>query len=103
MFLPTGDRTHPADMVRAAVAAEDALAERFNALARATGWRRTVWVERRPVLVNARKVHLCVDCTRDRADGSVIARRRNLWIATEDGGRSGTKQRSDRHAPGHHA
>ena len=66
----------------------------FEGLARTTGWARTLYVERRAVLVNARKVHLFVDYTRNRADGSVITRHQNLWVVTHDGGRWGIKQRS---------
>lgn len=66
----------------------------FEDPARTTGWDRTLYVERRAVFVNTRKVHLLVDYTRNRADGSVITRHRNLWIVTEDGGRWGIKQRS---------
>ena len=66
----------------------------FEDLERTTGWVRTTYVERRAVLVNVRKVHLVVDYTRDRADGSVISRHRNLWIVTWDEGRWGIKQRS---------
>ncbi len=66
----------------------------FEDLAGTTGWERTLYVERRPVLVNARKVHLFVDYTRNRADGSVITRHQNLWIVTQDSGRWGIKQRS---------
>lgn len=66
----------------------------FEDLARTTGWDRTVYVERRPVLVSARKVHLVVEYTRNRADGSVVTRHQNLWIITHDAGRWGIKQRS---------
>lgn len=60
----------------------------------AAGWHYTAYVEKRPVLVNVRKVHLFVDYTRNRADGTVITRYRNLWIATLEDGRRGIKQRS---------
>jgi hypothetical protein len=66
----------------------------FDDLAATTGWHHTAYVEKRPVLVNARKVHLFVDYTRNRADGTVITRHQNLWIVTLDGGRWGIKQRS---------
>ena len=59
-----------------------------------TGWHRTAYVERRPVLVSPRKVHLLVDYTRNRADGTVVSRHENLWVATEQEGRWGIKQRS---------
>jgi hypothetical protein len=66
----------------------------FEDLARTTGWARTLYVERRVVLLNARKVHLFVDYTRNRSDGSVISRHQNLWVVTQDEGRWGIKQRS---------
>ena len=66
----------------------------FDDLARTIGWHRTACVGRRPVLVSTRKVHLFVDYTRNRADGSAITRHRNLWIMTRDGGRWGIKQGS---------
>lgn len=69
-------------------------ADFFEDLAATTGWQRTETLERRPVLVAARKAHLVVDYTRNRADGSVISRHRNLWVVTRDQGRWGIKQRS---------
>ena len=69
-------------------------ADFFEDLSHSTGWRRTIYVERRAVLVNARKVHLFVDYTRNRADGSVITRHQNLWIVTQEAERWGIKQRS---------
>lgn len=41
------------------------------------------------MLVSARKVHLVVEYTRNRADGSVVTRHQNLWIITHDAGRWG--------------
>ncbi len=66
----------------------------FDELIATSGWDRTVYVERRPVLVNTRKVHIVVDYTRNRADGSVISRHQNLWVVTREAGRWGIKQRS---------
>lgn len=66
----------------------------FDDMIASTGWDRTVYLERRPVLVNARKVHVLVDYTRNRADGTVITRHRNLWVVTQEAGRWGIKQRS---------
>ncbi len=66
----------------------------FFATLAGTGWHHTAYVERRVVLVTARKVHLFVDYTRNRADGTVLSRHQNLWIVTEDRGRWGIKQRS---------
>jgi hypothetical protein len=59
-----------------------------------SGWDRTVYVEQRPVLVSPAKVHIVVDYTRNRADGSVISRHENLWVVTREAGRWGIKQRS---------
>ncbi|MBR0683865.1 hypothetical protein GXW74_25550 [Roseomonas eburnea] len=69
-------------------------ADFFEHLVRTTGWARTHYVELRAVLLNVRKVHLFVDYTRNRGDGSVISRHQNLWIVTQDEGRWGIKQRS---------
>lgn len=66
----------------------------FEDLGRATGWDHTLYVERRPVLVNVCKVHLFVDYTRNRADSSIITRHQNLWIVTHDRRRWSIKQRS---------
>jgi ribosomal protein S18 acetylase RimI-like enzyme len=66
----------------------------FDDLTRTTGWDRTITTGRQAVLVSTRKVHLLMDYTRNRADGSVITRHRNLWVVTHDGGRWGIKQRS---------
>ncbi len=59
-----------------------------------TGWDWTAYLDRRPALVSPRKVHLVVDYTRNRADGTVISRHENLWIVTLEHGRWGIKQRS---------
>ncbi len=66
----------------------------FDDLVASSGWDRTVYVDQRPVLVNPRKVHIVVDYTRNRADGSVITRHQNLWVVTCQDGRWGIKQRS---------
>lgn len=66
----------------------------FHDLHRDTGWAETRYQCKSPVLVSPRKVHLVVEYTRHRADGSVASSHRNLWIVTFDGGRWGIKQRS---------
>lgn len=66
----------------------------FDDLARTTGWAKTTYLRKEAVLASPRKVHLLVDYTRDRADGSIASRHRNLWIATSENGRWGIKQRS---------
>ena len=65
----------------------------FEELA-ATGWARSTYHDRQVVLAGERKVHLLVDYSRDRADGSQISRHRNLWIVTLQDGRWGLKLRS---------
>lgn len=66
----------------------------FADLIASTGWDRSVYQHKQAVLVSPRKVHLLVDYTRNRSDGSIITRHRNLWIVTEQDGRWGIKQRS---------
>jgi hypothetical protein len=66
----------------------------FDDLERDTGWNRTVYLDRHAVLVSPRKVHLFVEYSRNRADGSVITLHKNLWVVTYDGDRWGIKQRS---------
>lgn len=65
----------------------------FNGLA-AEGWARSTYHDRQVVLASPTKVHLLVEYSRDRADGSEISRHRNLWIVTRQDGRWGLKQRS---------
>lgn len=66
----------------------------FDDLASATGWARTSYKRKDAVLVNPRKVHLVVEYTRDRVDGSIASNHCNLWIVTLENGRWGIKQRS---------
>lgn len=66
----------------------------FDDLATATGWARSTYHAKRVVLAAPRKVHLLIDYSRDRADGTIISRHANLWIVTCEGGRWGVKQRS---------
>lgn len=66
----------------------------FDDLAATTGWHHTTYHEKRAVLVSPNKVHMFVDYSRDREDGSIISRHENLWIITFDDGRWGIKQRS---------
>ena len=66
----------------------------FDDLARTTGWAKSTYRRKEPVLVSPRKVHLLVEYSRDRADGSIASRHRNLWIVTSENGRWGIKQRS---------
>jgi len=66
----------------------------FDDLERNTGWAESRYQRREAVLVSPRKVHLLVEYTRNRADGSVASSHCNLWIVTFDCGRWGIKQRS---------
>src|SRR5882762_5609085 len=54
----------------------------FDDLAASTGWHHTVYQAKRPVLISPRKVHLVVQYTRNRSDGSVATSHSNLWIVT---------------------
>ncbi|HTS53525.1 MAG TPA: hypothetical protein VMH26_09660 [Burkholderiales bacterium] len=51
----------------------------FDKLA-STGWAKSVYESRTPVLVSPNKAHFLVHYTRRRADESVISRHENLWI-----------------------
>ena len=66
----------------------------FDDLAASTGWSRTSYQARHAVLVSPRKVHLLLEYSRDRQDGTIAGHHRNLWIVTFDDGRWGIKQRS---------
>ncbi|MEK9211397.1 hypothetical protein [Sphingomonas sp. 2378] len=66
----------------------------FDDLSASTGWDRTTYHDKRAVLTSPRKVHLVVEYTRDRADGTAVSHHSNLWIVTFDEGRWGIKQRS---------
>ncbi len=66
----------------------------FPDLIASTGWDRSVYQNKQAILVSPRKVHLLVDYSRNRSDGSIITRHRNLWIVTEENARWGIKQRS---------
>jgi hypothetical protein len=66
----------------------------FADLTTRTGWHHSRYLERRPVLIAPRKVHLHVQYTRNAADGRALSHHDNLWIVTYDRGRWGIKQRS---------
>lgn len=64
-------------------------------LARAgDGWARSAWDFRRVVAAGPSKVHLDVQFTRYRADGSVMGRFRSLWVVSRLDGRWGVQARS---------
>jgi hypothetical protein len=58
------------------------------------GWHESRWDERLVVHAGADKVHLDVQFSRWRADGSLIGRYRSLWIVTARDGRWGVQARS---------
>ena len=66
----------------------------FEELEARTGWSRTIYHDKKVVLVSPRKVHLVVRYSRNRADNSIITMHENLWIVTKDVGRWAIKQRS---------
>jgi hypothetical protein len=66
----------------------------FARFAEQTGWSRSAWGERRVVQAGPDKVHLAVEFTRFRADGSVLARYESLYVVTRQGGRWGVQARS---------
>ncbi len=60
----------------------------------ASGWRRSVYHARTPILVSADKAHVLVDYSREGEGGHVLGRQQNLWILTREAGRWGIKVRS---------
>lgn len=66
----------------------------FEHLHRDTGWVESRYLDKRAVLVSPCKVHVVVNYTRNRADGSVVSKHANLWVVTFDHGRWGIKHRS---------
>jgi hypothetical protein len=51
--------------------------------ARAGGeWHRSAWDFRHPISASAEKVHLDVQFSRYRADGSVLGRYRSIWVVS---------------------
>ncbi len=66
----------------------------FDDLQRETGWAETRYLRKEAVLVSPRKVHLLVEYTRNRADGSIASHHTNMWVVTYEQNRWGIKQRS---------
>lgn len=58
------------------------------------GWARSQWDERTPIHVGAEKVHLKVEFSRWRADGSLIGRYQTIYIVTRQEGHWGIQARS---------
>jgi len=64
-------------------------------LARAgDGWHESRWDERTVIQAGGDKVHLAVQFSRWRADGTLIGRYRSIWIVTRADGRWGVQARS---------
>jgi HCOMODA/2-hydroxy-3-carboxy-muconic semialdehyde decarboxylase len=58
------------------------------------GWHESLWDERTAIHAGPDKVHLTVQFSRWRADGSLIGRYRSLWIVTRVDGQWGVQARS---------
>lgn len=58
------------------------------------GWVRSQWDERTPIHVGPDKVHLKVEFSRWRADGSLIGRYQTIYIVTRQDGHWGIQARS---------
>ena len=65
----------------------------FDELAE-TGWAKTVYEEKQPILVSTDKVHFRIRYTRRAIDGSVLTEHENIWFVTRIGGRWGIVLRS---------
>jgi hypothetical protein len=70
------------------------LPERFFDELAETGWARTVYEEKQPILVSPDKVHFRVRYTRRAIDGSVLTEHENVWFITHIEGRWGIALRS---------
>ena len=58
------------------------------------GWARSRWEERTPVHVGPDKVHLAVEFSRWREDGSALSRHKSIYVVTRQDGRWGIQARS---------
>jgi hypothetical protein len=61
---------------------------------RQTGWAKTVYEEKQPILVSPEKVHFRVRYTRRTLDGRVLTEHENVWFVTRFAGRWGIALRS---------
>ena len=68
-------------------------ADFFSSLV-ASGWARTVYEDKQPVLVSSDKVHFRVRYTRRTGDGRVLSEHENIWFVTRIDGRWGIALRS---------
>ena len=66
----------------------------FRGTADAKEWSKSVWDERTVIHAGADKVHFDTQFSRARADGSIIASYRSIYIVTRIGGRWGIQGRS---------
>ncbi len=66
----------------------------FDDLVKETGWFRSNYLSKTPVLASRNKVCLSVEYTRECKDGAIISRHSNLWIVTFEGAAWGVKIRS---------
>ncbi|MBM3621155.1 MAG: hypothetical protein FJX20_10740 [Alphaproteobacteria bacterium] len=58
------------------------------------GWRESRWDERRVIHAFADKVHLAVQFSRWRGDGTLIGRYPSVWVVTRQAGKWGVQARS---------
>ena len=86
-------RFHSGKVTTFATAADFNL-DNFRATTDAREWARSAWVERRVIHAGAEKVHFDTEFARLRADGSVIAAYRSIYIVTRVAGRWGIQGRS---------
>lgn len=73
--------------------AERMHADLFESLP-ATGWDRSIWVQRRIVTISETKVHVDTKFRRLRKDGSEIGTYDSLYVLINVNGRWGVKMRS---------
>ena len=58
------------------------------------GWAESRWEERTPIHVGSDKVHLAVEFSRWRGDGTELSRHRSIYVVTRLEGRWGIQARS---------
>ena len=58
------------------------------------GWARSQWEDRTPIHVGSEKVHLAVEFSRWRQDGSELGRYKSIYVVTRQDGRWGIQARS---------
>jgi len=70
------------------------LSEDFFEKLTASGWAKTIYEEKQPVLAGRDKVHFRVRYTRRAMDGRMLSEHENIWFVTRIGGRWGIALRS---------